>query len=78
MITSLLSLRSVSERSHPLSLSELSVPPIFSLQIIPLPEPIPVNSIHLLVAGDGTDGETTEKIGLRFGDGSFGALELDL
>ncbi|KAL7417418.1 alpha-L-fucosidase-domain-containing protein [Mrakia frigida] len=47
-------------------------------QIIPLPEPTPVNSVHLLVAGDGTDGETTETIGLSFQDGSHGELELDL
>lgn len=56
-------------------LSSFPLPP---LQIIPLPEPTPVNSVHLLVAGDGTDGETTETIGLSFQDGSHGELELDL
>lgn len=47
-------------------------------QIIPLVKPIAVNTIHLLVAGDGTDGETTDTIGLSFEDGSRGSVELDL
>lgn len=66
--------------NEPTAGADRTFPPSFTdrLQIIVLPKAIPVNALHLLVAGDGYDGETTETIGLSFTDGSTGSLELDV
>nr|AOR51729.1 glycoside hydrolase family 29 protein [Phaffia rhodozyma] len=47
-------------------------------QTIALPEPVEVSSLHLLVAGDWSDGASKEKILAEFTDGSSEELEVDV